>query len=90
VQVDPIKPMLKAPGTKRLKLKIDELLSSFAFNLNLRRYTMDALSNPRTLAHLVAVITDGAGGAHPDDPALEGCGYNDVIIQVERCRFTPG
>jgi hypothetical protein len=26
VQVDPIKPTLKAPGTKRLKLKCDELL----------------------------------------------------------------
>ena len=38
VQVDPIKPTLKAPGTKRLKLKYDKLLSSFAFNFNLRRY----------------------------------------------------
>ena len=38
-QVDPIKPTLKAPGSKRLKLKYDELLSSFAFNFNLRRYT---------------------------------------------------
>ena len=36
--VDPIKPTLKAPGTKRLKLKDDELLSSFAFKFNLRRY----------------------------------------------------
>jgi hypothetical protein len=40
VQVDPIKPVLKAPGTKRLKLKYDVLLSSFAFNFNLRRYVM--------------------------------------------------
>ena len=40
VQVDPIKPTLKAPGTKRLKLKYDELLSSFAFKFNLRRYTL--------------------------------------------------
>ena len=39
MQVDPIKPTLKAPGAKRLKLKCDELLSSFAFNFNLRRYT---------------------------------------------------
>jgi hypothetical protein len=39
VQVDPIKPMLKAPGTKRLKLKHDKTLSSFAFNFNLRRYS---------------------------------------------------
>jgi len=30
VQVDPIKLTLKAPGTKRLKLKYDELLSKIA------------------------------------------------------------
>jgi len=36
---------LKAPKctkTKRLKLKVDELLSSFAFRFNLRRYTSGA------------------------------------------------
>jgi hypothetical protein len=38
VQVDPIKPTLKAPGTKRLKLKYDKPLSSFPVNINLRRY----------------------------------------------------
>ena len=38
MQIDPIKPMLKAPGTKRLKLKYDEPLSNAAFNVNLRRY----------------------------------------------------
>jgi len=38
VQVDPFKPTLKAPGTKRLKLKHDKLVSSFAFIFNLRRY----------------------------------------------------
>jgi len=35
------KPTLTAPGTERLKLTYDELLSSFAFNFNLRRYTME-------------------------------------------------
>jgi len=38
VQVDPIKPMLKAPQTKQIKLNCDEPLSSFAFKLNLCRY----------------------------------------------------
>jgi hypothetical protein len=42
VQVDPIKPTLKAPGTLRLNLKSDELLSNVAFNFNLRRNTTDA------------------------------------------------
>ena len=40
VQVDPIKPTLKALGTKRLKLKYGELLSNVAFKFNLRRYNL--------------------------------------------------
>jgi hypothetical protein len=39
VQLDPIKPKLKPPGTKRLKLKIDVLLSTSAFKFNPRRYS---------------------------------------------------
>ena len=39
VLVDPIKPTLKAPGAKRLKLKYDEMLSIFAVKFNLRRAT---------------------------------------------------
>jgi len=38
VQVDPIKPLLKAPGTKHLTLKHDEPLLFFDFKFNLRRY----------------------------------------------------
>jgi len=41
VQVDPIKPTFKAPGTKRLKLKYDESVSNFAFKFNLRRYNQE-------------------------------------------------
>jgi len=41
VQVDPIKTTLKAPRTKRLKLKCDEPLSYFAFNFNLRCYSSE-------------------------------------------------
>ena len=40
MQVDPIKPTLKAHGTVRLKLITDEPLSNFAFKFNLRRYTV--------------------------------------------------
>jgi hypothetical protein len=32
--------MLKPAGTKHLKLKCDESLSSFAFKFNLRRYSV--------------------------------------------------
>ena len=38
MQVDPIKPKLKPPGTERLKVKHHILLPTFAFKLNLRRY----------------------------------------------------
>jgi hypothetical protein len=41
-QVDPIKPTLKAPGTKRLNLLYDKPLSNFAFKFNLRRYNTDS------------------------------------------------
>jgi hypothetical protein len=36
-----MKSTVKAPEFKRLKLKYDKLLSSFAFNIKLRRYTLD-------------------------------------------------
>jgi len=39
MQADPMKPTLKPPGTDRLKLKCDSLLSTSAFKFNLRRYT---------------------------------------------------
>jgi len=42
VQVAPIKPTLNAPGTRRLKLKYDQVVSNFAFKFNLRPYTMGA------------------------------------------------
>jgi len=35
-------PSLKAPGSKRLTLEYNELLSSFAFEFNLRCYTVGA------------------------------------------------
>ena len=39
MQVDPIEPKLKPPGTKLLKLTCDILVSTSAFKFNLRRYT---------------------------------------------------
>ena len=41
MQVDPIKPELKPPGTERLKLNYDVLLLTSAFKINLRRYIQD-------------------------------------------------
>jgi hypothetical protein len=58
VQVDPIKPTLKPPGTKHLKLKCDILLPNFAFKINLRRYT-PAGGNGSTSS-----LAGGTGAAH--------------------------
>jgi hypothetical protein len=50
VHVDPIKPVLKAPVTKRLKLINDEPPSNFAFKINLRSYN-EALENRPLAQH---------------------------------------
>ena len=39
MQVVPIKPTLKVPGTKHLKPQYEKLLSNCAFSLNLRHYS---------------------------------------------------
>ena len=38
MQVDPIKPTFKAPGSDRLELTSDILLATYALKLNLRHY----------------------------------------------------
>ena len=59
VQVDPIKPKLKAPGAKRLKLKCDILLSIFAFKFNLRRYTEGERLTPTLSIELASPLGRG-------------------------------
>ena len=49
MQVDPIKPKLKPPGTKRLKLQCEKLLSTSAFKFNLRCYS--GVDEKRHLCH---------------------------------------
>jgi len=79
VQLDPIKPMLTPPGTKHLKLKRDIVLSTFAFEFNLRRYTEAAAA-----AALLGCPTDRAARlchAH----ALHALRR---YHEVRRCRLT--
>jgi hypothetical protein len=45
VQVHPIKPVLKAPGSMLLKVRCDEPLSNVAFNFNLRCYSVGVASS---------------------------------------------
>ena len=60
MQVDPIKPTLKAAETKRLKLKYHKLLSNIAFNFNLRRYTVGLIICPsRELARQTHEVVEG-------------------------------
>jgi hypothetical protein len=72
VQVDPIKPKLKPPGTKRLKLKCDILLSNSAFKVNLRRYIVVAL--PLSRSAFLPVPPVHAAAAAADDVVALLCG----------------
>jgi len=60
-------PMLKASGTKRLKLKHEELLSSFAFNFNLRLYIL----NLQSAAGLTALDLVGRCRLTVSNPVLK-------------------
>ena len=42
MQVDLVKPTLKGPGSKRLKLEHEKTLPGFGFKINLRRYSKEA------------------------------------------------
>ena len=57
MQLDPMEPKLKPPGTERLILKCDVLLSTSAFKLSLRRYNEVLIDDERqglTLVHFSA------------------------------------
>ena len=56
VQVDPIKTKVKPPGSKRLILKRDVLLSNFAFKFNLRRYMTELCLNKNELTSVPAAL----------------------------------
>jgi len=74
VQVAPIKPTLKAPGSKRLKLNFYGPLSNFAFKFNLRRYTKAA---------------GGEGGdSEGGDGAVEHAAAAVAAPTVRRCRLS--
>jgi hypothetical protein len=51
VQVDPIKPTLKALGIKLLNLEYGKSISNFAFKFNVRRYTGVDVSPAKLLEH---------------------------------------
>jgi len=75
VQLDPMKPTLKAPGSKRLKLKYGKPLSSFAFNFKLRRYALgrgDAVVGERQEIQGRPHAGRAGGGGPPGGPGARG------------------
>ena len=60
MQVDPIKPTLKAPGLKLLILEYGKPLSNFGFKFNLRRHSTAAA------AALQVQREDDAAAAHAE------------------------
>ena len=58
MQADPIKPTLKPPGTKLLRLKYEKVVSNLAFNFNLRRYSK-AVAAPPPPPPVVTVVKVG-------------------------------
>ena len=74
VQVDPIIPTLKAPGSERLKLQCDELLSTAAFKFNLRRYSPGIMFLDEPTTGL-----DSTNAAKVVD-ILSGLGKNGVTV----------
>jgi hypothetical protein len=81
VQVEPIKPTLKAPGTKRLKQQYDELLSSFPFKLNLRRYTKQ--TGDITAFH-VCVNPGVSGGGGEKQEGAAGAGAIGGVMSASK------
>ena len=70
MQVDPIKPMLKAPGSELLKLNSDEPLSTLAFKFNLRCYAEEDTSR--------SLLTSNFASESLTSPSSETFGEDDV------------
>jgi hypothetical protein len=84
VHIDPIKPTLKAPGTKRLKLNMSSCFQfcyNFAFKYNLRRYTK---------AHTELLAAErAAGDTDADAGAGAGAGADTEVVGEEAGAYTP-
>jgi len=83
VQVDPIKPVLKAPGSMQLKLRYNGPLSNFAVNFNFSRYIKHYASD------IIAVL-DAEERTEP--VVIIGQSYGGFSVLrtavVGRCRLT--
>jgi len=83
VQVAPIKPTLKAPGSKRLKLNMDQLISNFGLNFNLSRFSsVHVVTHLRVpIAHICPMC--GNAGQEANCGAVPQCRkHPDVLANV--------
>ena len=84
MQVDPIKPTLKAPGANLLTLNGDEPLSTLAFKLKLRRYAEEeeeAAVEAGAAAAAAAGAAGGGQGQRQPQRGLWGANvHNNIII----------
>ena len=69
MHIDPIEPKLKPPGSKRLELEYDGLLSNFGFKFNLRLYSLALDSCHRAVA---AARQDALENSRVDANAILG------------------
>ena len=80
-----MKPLLKTYATNRLTAHCDELLSNFAVNVNLRRYTkaslVDGAMTPRM--HKRLVIAAEETWRHYEESLPE---FEEALRMVARCR----
>jgi hypothetical protein len=72
--------MLKAPGTERLTLKHDDLLSSFALKFNLRRYikaieVTDFQVDANVFVHTGATPAYAVAGSLKASASVGGAGW---------------
>jgi len=93
-----MKSTLKAPGSERLKLKCDDLLSKFAFNFNLRRYTKVAHVRAAHASHRTALALRAwrraaaveKGRCHTADVRAAGRGLHSLVpISAQLELFCP-
>jgi len=76
VQLEPMKPKLKPPGSERSKPKCDDLLSRFAFKVNLRHYVMAVNTYNAFYCAILVVIN-----------LLTGRGLHSSTSQLNLSRF---
>ena len=85
MQVDPIKSMMQAPGSKRLKLKHHQLLSNCGFKCKVRHYPKGAGTYPAKVVLAspwdVRVLSLEYTAESRDHSAM-------LEFEVRRCRLT--